>query len=208
MANGIGAADENVQSGGITHGILQMLEPLLGVSEALGFQVGNAKKVGSFKVGIEGNGGLEIADGGRKISAIEIDAAEDVLGTGVTRIIGDNGLGKQAGFLDVPGAEPSYGSIDSDIRIGRGEFESFVQLASCFVEPGFGNGKSGELAEAESDGLVVVTFGFGEVAGGEGGLGGFESALEESGRIVGGTSCYGEQCRKNNEEYSFRTTTQ
>jgi len=35
-----------------------------------------------------------------------------------------------------------------------------------------------------SDGFVVVAFSFAEVAGSEGGLGGFESALEKNGRIV------------------------
>jgi len=52
-----------------------MLKPLLGIGKRLALRLGNAEKVGSFKVGIEGDGGLEIADGGWKFSAIEIDAA-------------------------------------------------------------------------------------------------------------------------------------
>src|SRR5260370_18164029 len=159
MADGIGATDENVQSGGITHGAVQALEPLLGVREALCLQIGNTKKIGSFKVVIEGDRGLKIANGGFEITAVEVNAAEDVLGTGVTRIIGDNGLGKLAGFLDVAGAEPSYGSIDSDIRIGRGGFERFVELASGFVGGGVGKRKIRELAGARGGGTVGVAGG-------------------------------------------------
>jgi len=178
-----------VQSGGVSHGVVQVLEPLLGVGEALCFQVGNAEKVGSFKVVVNGDGSLEFANGGGEIAAVEIDAAEDILAAGMTRILGDDGLGKLAGFLDVAGAEPSDGSIDSDFRIVGSEFESLIQFASGFVETGFGDGKIGDLAEAESDGLVVVAFGFGEVTGSESGFGGIEIVLEESGGVVGGTRC-------------------
>src|SRR5690242_9867478 len=94
MADGIGAADENAQGGRITHGLLQMLEPLLGVGETLGFEVGDAKKIGSFEVVVEGDGGLEITNSGRKIAAVEVDAAEDVLSARVTWVFGDDGLGE------------------------------------------------------------------------------------------------------------------
>ena len=151
-----------------------MLKPLLGISEALGFQVGKAEKVGGFKVVVQRDGGLERVNGGGKVAAVELDAAEDVLGASVTRILGDDGLGKLAGFLDVAGAEPSDGSIDRDIRIGGSEFESLVQFASGFVETGFGDGKIGELAKTQRDGLIIASRGFGEVTGGEGGFGRFE----------------------------------
>jgi hypothetical protein len=59
-----------------------------------------------------------------------------------------------------------------------------IQFASGFVETGFRDGNIGDLAEAESDGLVVVAFGFGEVTGGKSGFGGFEITLKENGGIV------------------------
>jgi len=175
-----------------------VLKPLLGISEALGFQVGKAEKVGGFKVVVQRDGGLERVNGGGKIAAVELDAAEDVLGASVTRILGDDGLGKLAGFLDVAGAEPSDGSIDSDIRIGGSEFESLVQF-----ETGFGDGKIGDLAEAESDGFVEVALGLWQVTSGEGRLGGFETVLEENGGIVGGTSDCSEKRGESKEEYGF-----
>jgi hypothetical protein len=146
MGDGIGAADEHVQGGGITHGFLQVLEPFLGVSEALSFEVGKAEKVRGFEIIVQREGGPEIVNGGGKITAVELDAAEDVLGASVTWILADDGLRKLAGFLNVTGAEPSDGSIDSDFGIGRGEFEGFVQFARGFVETGFGDGKIGNLA--------------------------------------------------------------
>jgi len=42
MADGIGTADENMQGGGISHGVLQVLKPFLGIGETLGPQIGNA----------------------------------------------------------------------------------------------------------------------------------------------------------------------
>ena len=129
-------------------------------------------------------------NGGGKIPAVELDAAEDVLGASVTRMYGDDGLGKLVSFLEVAGAEPSDCSFDSNIRIGGSEFESLIQFASGFVETGFRDGNIGDLAEAESDGLVVLVFGFGEVTGGKSGFGGFEITLKENGGIVRGTSCY------------------
>src|SRR5439155_26980443 len=92
-------------------------KPLLGVGEMLGPQVGDAEKVGSFKIVIQGDSGLEIANGGWKISAVEINATEDVLCAGVTGIAVGNGLGVFAGFLDFSGAEPSYFGVDSNIGI-------------------------------------------------------------------------------------------
>jgi len=41
-ADGIGTADENMQGGGISHGVLQVLKPFLGIGETLGPQIGNA----------------------------------------------------------------------------------------------------------------------------------------------------------------------
>jgi hypothetical protein len=190
MADGIGAADENMQRGRIFHGALHVLKPLLGIREALGFQIGKTEKVGGFEVIVQRDGGLEIVNGGGKIPAIKFYAAEDVLGASATRMHGDDGLDKLASFLEVAGAEPSDGSFDSDIRIGGSEFESLIQFASGFVETGFRDGNIGDLAEAESDGLVVVAFGFGEVTGGKSGFGGFEITLKENGGIVGGMSCY------------------
>jgi hypothetical protein len=121
---------------------------------------------------------------------------------------GDHGLGKLASFLEVAGAEPSDGGFDSNIRIGGSEFESLIQFASGFVETGFRDGNIGDLAEAESDGLVVPAFGFGEVTGSKRGFGGFEITLKQKGGIVGGTSCCRAKHGKKNEEQGFRATIQ
>jgi hypothetical protein len=126
MAYGIGPADENMQRGRIFYGALQVLKPLLGIREALGFQVGKTEKVGGFEVIRDRDGGLEIVNGGGKIPAVELDAPQDVLGASVTRMHGDDGLGKLASFLEVPGTKPSDGSFDSNIRIGGSEFESLI----------------------------------------------------------------------------------
>ena len=188
MAYGIGAADENMQCGRVFQGALHVLKPLLGIREAFGFQIGKAEKIGGFEVFLDRDGGLEIVNGRGKISAVEFDAAQDVLGAGVTRMHGDDGLGKMASLLEVAGTEPGDGSFDSNTRIGGSEFESLIQFASGFVETGFRDGNIGDLAEAESDGLVVQAFRFDEVTGGKRGFGRFEIALKENGGIVGGTS--------------------
>jgi len=70
----------------------------------------------------------------------------DTLGARVTRIIDDHGKGKLAGSRNITSAEPSYGSIDSNIRIVGSEFESFVQLSRGFLDAEFGPGKIGDLA--------------------------------------------------------------
>src|SRR6202140_3782221 len=101
-------------------------------------------------------------------------------------------------LADITIAEPSFRGIDGDVRIGGGEFQSFVQFASGFIKARFGDRKFGELAEAESDGLVVVALGFGEVASGERGLGGFKTALEKNGGIVGGAGYRGKMGKKKN----------
>src|SRR5437899_977209 len=119
---------------------------------------------------------------------------------------GDDGLGKLASFLEVAGAEPSDGSFDSDIRIGGSEFESLIQFASGFVETGFRDGNIGNLAEAESDGLVIAAFGFGKVTGSKSGFSGFETALQEIGGIIGGASCCRADEDKKDEEQWFRAT--
>jgi len=196
VTDGIGAADEDMQCGGILHGALHVLKPLLGIREALGFQVGKTEKVGGFEVIVQRDGGLEIANGGGNIPAVKLDAAEDVLGAIVTRMHGDDGLGKLASFREVAGTKPGDGSFESDFRIGGSKFESLIKLASGFVETGFRNRNIGDLAEAEGDGLVVAAFGFREVAGSKCGFGGFEITLQESGGIVGGASCYGAQHEK------------
>jgi len=139
-----------------------------------------------------------------KISPVKIDAAEDVLGAGMTRIAGDDGLGEMVGLADITSAEPGFRGIDGDVGIGGGEFQSFVQFASGFIKARFGDRKIGELAEAKSDGLVVVALGFGEVAGGERGLGGFKTALEKNGGIVGGTGYRSRKRQENGEENDFR----
>src|SRR5256886_13840216 len=115
----------------------------------LGPQVGDAEKVGSFKIVIQGDSGLEIANGGWKISAVEINAAKDVLRAGGTRIAADNSLGEVAGFLDFSGAEPSYCGVGSYIGVARGKLEGLVKLSRGFVKTGFGGGKVPELPEAE-----------------------------------------------------------
>jgi len=146
---------------------------------------------------------LELAYGGWKISPVKIDAAEDVLGAGMTRIAGDDGLGEMVGLADITSAEPGFRGIDGDVGIGGGEFQSFVQFASGFIKARFGDRKIGELAEAKSDGLVVVALGFGEVAGGERGLGGFKTALEKNGGIVGGRAIEVESAKKMERRMTF-----
>src|ERR1700687_3319687 len=103
-------------------------------------------------------------------------------------------------FLDITGAKPGHCLIHGDVGIVGGEFKGFVEFASGFLDAEFRNGNVGELAEAKSDGLVVVAFDFGEVAGSEGGLGGLETALEKNGGIVGGVDCCRGKNRKKKRE--------
>src|SRR5882762_1041283 len=138
-----------------------MLKPFLGFGQPLGFQVGNAKKIGRFEILIQRDGSLQIADGCVKISAIKLDAAKHILRARVTRVAGDDGLSELAGFLDVTGAERSDCGINRNVGIARGKLERFVKFTRSFLKAGFGNGKISELSKAESDGLIVVTFGSG-----------------------------------------------
>jgi len=178
-----------------------VLEQLLGIREALGFEIGKTEKVGGFEVIVQRDGCLESVNSGGKIPAVEFYAAEDILGASVTWMRGDDGLGRLASFLQVAGAEPSDGSFDSDIRIGGSEFESLIQFASGFVKTGFRDGNIGNLAEAESNGLVIVAFGFGKVTGSKSGFSGFEITLKENGGIVGGASgCRPKHGNKNEEQ--------
>jgi len=43
-AQSVNRANQCVESGRISHGLLQMLKPLLGIGESLGVKVGNARK--------------------------------------------------------------------------------------------------------------------------------------------------------------------
>src|SRR4029077_20864437 len=121
-----------MQCGGIFDGALQLLKPFLGVREALGFQVGKTEKVGGFEVIVQRDRGLEGANGGGKVPAIEFNASEDVLGASLARRRGDDGLGKLASFPEVAGAEPGDGSFESDFWIGGSKFESLIQFVSGF----------------------------------------------------------------------------
>src|SRR5260370_20059023 len=99
VAERIRAAEKHVQSGGVSHGVLQVLEPLLGVGEALCFQVCNAEKVGRFKVVVNGDGSLEFANGGGEIAAVEIRSGADILAPGMRRALSADSPGKPAGSL-------------------------------------------------------------------------------------------------------------
>src|SRR5258708_34311258 len=104
-----------MQSRGISHSVLQVLKPLLGIGKALGLAVGNPEKVGSFKILIDSDGSLKIANGGFKISAVEINATEHILRARVTRVSGHHRLREWPGFLDFAGAEPGSGVISSTV---------------------------------------------------------------------------------------------
>src|SRR5258708_5242962 len=173
MADRIGAAHENMQGGGISHGVLQVLKPLLGIGKSLGFEVGYAEKVRSFKILIESDGSVEIANGRVKVSPVKINSTEYILRAGVTWVTGDYRLRESPGLLDIARAEPGDRRIDSNIGIAGGELEGFVQFASGFFEARFGYGKISELTEAESNGSIVMAFRLECVAGREGRLGGF-----------------------------------
>src|SRR5258708_37142541 len=104
-----------MQSRGISHSVLQVLKPLLGIGKALGLAVGNPEKVGSFKILIDSDGSLKIANGRVKISAVEINATEHILRAGVTWVSGHHRLRELPGFLDFAGADTSYGRINSTV---------------------------------------------------------------------------------------------
>ena len=70
MADGVRATNEHVQSGGISNVVLQVLEPPLRVRGTFGFQIGNTKKVGSLKIVVQCDGGLQVGDGSGKVCAV------------------------------------------------------------------------------------------------------------------------------------------
>src|SRR5258708_3817986 len=167
-----------MQSRGISHSVLQVLKPLLGIGKALGLAVGNPEKVGSFKILIDSDGSLKIANGRVKISAVEINATEHILRARVTRVSGHHRLRELPGFLDFAGAEPGYGGIDSNVGITGGRLKGLVQFARGFVEARFGDGKVSELTEAKCNGSIVMAFRFDFIASREGGFGGLKIVLE------------------------------
>jgi hypothetical protein len=208
MANGIRAAYEHVQSAGISHGVLQMPEPLLRIGKTFGFQVSNSKKVGSLKIFVHGDGGLQLADGSIKISAVEVDSPKHILRTRVTWVSGDDRLRELPGFLHVSGTKCGNRGISHSVSIIWGELERFVKFARSFIIAGLGNGKITELPKTQSDGLLEVTFGSGKVSGSESGFGGFEIALEDSARVIGRLDCRAEKCGTSKEKCGPRTVTQ
>jgi hypothetical protein len=147
-----------MQGGGISHGVLQVLKPLLGIGKSLGFEVGYAEKVGSFKIPIESDGSLKIANGRVKVSPVKVDSTEHILRARVTWVTGDCSLCELPGLLDIARAEPGDRGIDSNIGIIGSELKGFVQFASGFFEARFGYGKISELTEAESNGSIVTAF--------------------------------------------------
>jgi len=119
MPKSVSASNQCVESGRISHGLLQMLKPLLGIGESLGVKVGNAKKVGCFEILLQGNRGLQIADGSLKITAVEINSPERVLGASVTWVLGDDGLCELVGFLDIACAKTRHREVHHDVGIVR-----------------------------------------------------------------------------------------
>ncbi len=182
-----------------------MLKPFLAIFEALGLQVSNAKNIGGFEILLQRDRSLQIADGCGKICAVKLDAPKHVLRARVTRVGGDDGPRELQGFLHVSSSEPSDCGISHNVRIIRGELERFVKFARGFIKARCGNGKVSELAKTESDGLLVIAFGFGEVSSTECGFGGFEIVLEESAGIIGGMNCHRKKRGKNKKEDGFRT---
>jgi len=144
---------------------LQLLEPLLGVSKAFRFQVGNAKKVGSLEVIVEGHRSLQLVNGGFVVAPIEINASQNILSASLPRILSERRPNEFASLLDIPGAKPGQRRVGSDLSVTGREFQSFVQLTCSFVETGFGNRKIGELPQAERNGFVVVALRIGEISG-------------------------------------------
>jgi len=100
-----------------------VLEQLLGIREALGFQIGKTEKVGGFEVIVQRDGCLESVNSGGKIPAVEFYAAEDILGASVTWMRGDDGLGKLASFPRLPARNQAMaastaisGSVGANLR--------------------------------------------------------------------------------------------
>src|SRR5439155_6490397 len=160
MRDGVRAPKQDVKGSGISHGFLQVLKPLLGVSQTLGLEVGNAEKVRTLKICLECNGGLQIAHSGVKISAVEVDSPKHILRARVTRIIRCDCLRKLACFLDITSTKPCHGGIHGNVRIAGSKFHSLIQLTGCLVKTVFGEGKIRELPQAEGDHLVVVALRF------------------------------------------------
>src|SRR5439155_14046641 len=106
MRDGVRAPKQDVKGSGISHGFLQVLKPLLGVSQTLGLEVGNAEKVRTLKICLECNRGLQIAHSGVKISAVEVDSPKHILRARVTRIIRCDCLRKLTCFLDITSTKP------------------------------------------------------------------------------------------------------
>ncbi len=92
MPDGVRASEQYVQCSGVSHGLLQALEQLLAIGETLGLQIGNAKNIGGFEIVFLCDRSLQIADGGGKVSAVELDAAEHVLRARITPVGGGDRL--------------------------------------------------------------------------------------------------------------------
>src|SRR5579859_7538668 len=92
MGDGVGAAKQDVESGRIAHGRLQLGEEVGGFRGFLGSEEGDAKKVGGLEIVLQGDGFLQFGDGSVEIAGKEVQAAESVVSASVAGIGSQHGL--------------------------------------------------------------------------------------------------------------------
>jgi len=102
---------------------------------------------------------LQIADGSLKITAVEINSPERVLGASVTWVLGDDGLCELVGFLDIACAKTRHRkSTTMSASSGASFAASSNSRVACQI--GTPRQKYSRAGGDQSDHLVVVTFGF------------------------------------------------
>jgi len=107
MGYGVGAAEQNVEGGGISHGRLQFAEELGGFRDSLGSQEGDAEKICGLKIVLQSDGFLQLGNGSVDVAIEEEKTAESVMSASIVGMRAEHGLNHLGGFVGVALAEPS-----------------------------------------------------------------------------------------------------
>src|SRR5436305_969581 len=145
MRDGVGAAKQNVEGGGVSRGGLQSGEQVGGFRRLLGSQKRNAEKISGLEVILQRDGFLQFGGRGLRIPVEKIQPAEDIVRASIIRMCAEDGLNRLGGFVSIALAEP----CDSVFHLKGGvcgrDLDGLVEQSSSFIELLLGNGKVPEL---------------------------------------------------------------
>src|SRR5260370_34984879 len=102
MSDAVGAPEQDVNRGGISHLRLQLLEPGGSLGKLLGFQGGDTDEIASLEIILEFHSFLELDDGSVRVASKQADAAQHVGSRLVFGMLREDGLAEVRGVGGVP----------------------------------------------------------------------------------------------------------